>query len=260
VSICRLDNGETLGVATPSYSVVQLGDVFAPAQVLVERGDMNLDRVQVVDGGRRVRLSGLFGLSAISRPLGALDAPDVLAHFATFTADFSGKARNTAALQTMRVICMNGATTMDRAGMVSITHTGDATHKTRVAYAALLRVTEAAQAEAATFQRFAERSMSAREFAFFASRLLDQVRGEIEDEAKRSQRDREIAELAQLFVAGAGNTGSSLWDGYNAVTEWVDHQKARAGKVRDAAKAFESANYGTGERVKRAARAMLTRW
>jgi len=260
VGICRTDSGEVLGTATPSYSCVQLADVFAPAEVLAQRGQMSLEKIQVVDGGSRVRLSGLVGMTAIPRPLGALDAPDVLAHFATFTADFSGKARNTAALMTMRLICLNGATTLDRAGVVSIKHVGQATEKTRQAYAALLNITEAAQAEAAMFQGFAQRPMNAVEFVAFAADVLNTVRGEIEDGAKQARREAEIAELAQLFVGGAGNTGSSLWDGYNAVTEWVDHQKARAGKVRDAAKHFESANYGTGERVKRAARAMLARW
>jgi len=258
VGICRTDTGEVLGTATPSYSVVQLADVFAPAQVLAERGEISLNQVQVVDA--KVRLSGLVGISAIERPLGALSRPDVLAHFATFEADFSGKARNFAQLHTLRLWCSNGATTQDASGRVAIKHVGNATGKTHQAYAQLLNITEAAQAEAALFQRMAQEPMTPSAFRGFAARLLEEAKGKAEEREAQEKREREVCELERLFVRGQGNTGSSLWDGYNAVTDWIDHQRARKGSRRSAAALFESANYGGGERVKRTARAMLTRW
>lgn len=261
MSICRLDNGETLGIATDSYHPVQLADVFAAAQVLVSSGELQLRSVQKVAGGRKVRLSGVIGYSVIARMAGAtLPGPDVLAHLATFEADFSGKAKNRAMLSTVRMWCTNGATTRDSAGAVEITHTGNATQKTRDAHELFLAVSATAQAEAMELQGLALKPMSRRECRLFAERLLNAVRGEAEADAAFDKRGLEIDEMERLFVEGEGNTGSSLWDGYNAVTDWVDHQRARSGKAYDAAKAFESANFGTGERVKRAARAMLTRW
>lgn len=261
VALTNDKTGATLGITTPKYAPLQSGDTFAPAQVLVERGDMQLSRVQVVDGGKRIRLSGLVGLSVIERHFGrTFDQPDMLANFATFTCDHTGKGSNTAQLQSIRVICMNGVTTLEASGMVRTSHVGNATERMREAYRQLLAVTEAAQIEAASFQRMAAGPMTPATFRGFAAGLLDKVRGELTDDGKLAARERELRELEDLFLGGAGNTGSSLWDGYNAVTEWVDHQKARAGKVRNAAKAFESAQYGTGQRVKAAARAMLTRW
>gem|GEM_PF-5460382 len=42
------------------------------------------------------------------------------------------------------------------------------------------------------------------------------------------RRNRWIGDYEQLvsnFYHGMGNTGKNLWHAYNAVTEWVDHQR-----------------------------------
>jgi hypothetical protein len=259
VALCRMDSGQPLGIATPAYGVVQLADVFAPAQVLVERGEMELTSLQVVNGGSKVRLGGLLGVSVIER-LGGSEAPDALAHFASFEADFSGAARNQARLFTLRLVCFNGATTKDSSGLVSIRHSLNAENRTREAYATLLNLSQAALREAGDFQRMASVPMGRNEYLRFAQRLLAEVRGEADTADKVTRREREIVELCELFVNGAGNTGSTLWDGYNSVTDWLDHQHERSGKAKQLDRVFESNTYGTGDRVKAKARALLARY
>jgi hypothetical protein len=50
----------------------------------------------------------------------------------------------------------------------------------------------------------------------------------------------------ELFHTGRGNTGRTLWDGYNAITEWVDHHRPARDWV-------EMTQFGSGDALKRQA-------
>lgn len=66
--------------------------------------------------------------------------------------------------------------------------------------------------------------------------------------------------LATLFTRGAGNTGRTRWDAFNAVTEFVDHSRTvRVTEGRSRAEVrFESTLMGSGDEVKARAFDLLT--
>ncbi len=94
----------------------------------------------------------------------------------------------------------------------------------------------------------------------FAAEWLEATAGEA---IQADKRRHEVEELVQLFEAATGNNGTTLWDGYNAVTESLDHEHARYRGPSDRIKAagkLESTLSGQSYARKGKAREMPARW
>lgn len=111
-----------------------------------------------------------------------------------------------------------------------------------------------------------ERSQMNREsFVYFAHDLLNDVRGPIRTDdadearvkARRKAREDEIATLLDYFENGVGNHGETRYDAFNAVTEYVTHQRQRLTKSAWGQKQLENrfANvvFGQGRSINTAA-------
>jgi phage/plasmid-like protein (TIGR03299 family) len=256
---CRLDTGAALGVVGQRYAVCQHAEAFAPADALVAEGRLTLEAVHLAEGGARARLVGLFAQSQVQRLDGA---SDVLAHFALFGNAHDGTGSTTAGLYTLRLRCTNGMTSRRAHGFVSLRHTRSIHDRIVDAQGALFRIREQAIRETEAFQALARSPMTAAQFRSFAEELVGDTRAEITDptERLRSRREREVAELCRAFQSGQGNTGETAWDGYNGVTEWLDHQRGRLRTAAAFAKRWESCFGGNGQRIKaRALEKLLAR-
>ena len=255
----RADRMEVLGKrwVGKGYEIVQTAEAFATADVLMQRGDFSPTKVSV--NGARVSLHGVIGASAIERI--DCDTPDVIAHFATFRTAHDGTLGIEASFGSLRLECFNGMTSRQMFGAVKVYHTKNAADRMAEATATLLKLNDAAARETKMFQQLARERMSRPAFADFATELLKSIRGEADSERKLAKRNAELDELEYLFMDGQGNNGSTLWDGYNSVTEWLDHKLDRAGvsDTQRRLKAFESNDHGHGNKVKSRALRMLTR-
>lgn len=238
-----------------TYEVVQTADAFAAADILIANGDLSPTTVKV--NGAKIRLSGIIGGSAIERL--DSDRPDLIAHFGSFSTAHDGTGGIEASLFSLRVVCFNGMTSRQHVQSVKIRHTRSATDRIAQAASAILGLRESAVQETILFQRLARQRMTREDFTDFASDLLNAVRQEADTDRKRAKRDADLQQLESLFVSGQGNSGSSLWDGYNSVTEWLDHKLTRGG-VSNAQRrltAFESNDSGHGNKIKSRALRML---
>lgn len=261
VVLVREDSNKPLGVTSDSYGVIQNTEAFAGAAALAKTdGEFQPAAVQVLGGGEKVRLSCLIGESTLQRADGR---PDVLGHFAQFETSHNGTGSALGKLFTLRLICFNGMTTAETVASYSVRHTANAVDRLAEAQAVLLGIREAAVRETELFQRLAYRRMSREEYVRFAARLLDEERGELTEEStarSRSIRESDLADLLSFFEGGQGNTGETAWDGFNGVSEWIDHRRAKLAETREQfAKRFESANSGSGARTKARALRLLTR-
>lgn len=123
----------------------------------------------------------------------------------------------------------------------------------------------AVEAEA---QRLAELPMELRSFKEFACAwMTGQETAEAGVKAVSEAEGRKLAEvekvgeaLTHLFQHGAGNRGRNRWDAYNAVTEFLDHQRGRIRKWRSLDARFGSLSGGDAEKKKRRAHRLLARW
>ncbi len=253
----RTDTWAPLGVVGTKYTVGQTLAQLAPVGALVERGEMDLTAIRVKDNGARVQVSGIMGVSEIQN---GTHGADVLAHFGTFEASHDGSKSTWGSMSTLRLVCLNGMTSRDMVGKYNIRHTKNADTKIQEAARLVLGLQDDAVAEIAAFQAMAQSRMTRAEFHAFAETLLASIRGEItdvEEQAKaKARRDREIEELETLFSGGTGTHGETLYDGFNAVTEWIDHQKNRKGDIRYD---FDSTAFGAANKMKGKARRLLTR-
>ena len=68
-------------------------------------------------------------------------------------------------------------------------------------------------------------------------KVVDKVFGEAIIERKRE-------ELEQLFYGGAGNEGKTLYDAFNAITEFTSHRVRKNEKSQ-----FQYVNFGSGRRL-----------
>ena len=259
VGLYRSDTWSELGSAGPNYGILQNEEAFAAADLLVGNGEMALEALQVIDGGARIRLSGLVGTSHIDQ-LGA--GPDVLAHYAMFEANHDGIHSTMGRLYTVRLQCFNGMTSAETSGSFSVRHTSKASDRLKEAQAALVNVTTAAIEETALFQKLAQRSMSQAAFLDFANALLDSVRKPLTEDAsdrQRKNRERDIDALVEFFNHGEGNHGVSEYDAYNAVTDWVTPRLEKMKTAVAFQKKFESQATGYHARTKAKALRILTR-
>lgn len=252
----RTDTWAPLGVVGTKYTIGQTLAQLAPVGALIERGEAQLTSIRVKDNGARVQVSALIGVSEIEQAQG----PDVLAHFGTFEASHDGSKSTWGSLSTIRLVCLNGMTSNDLVGKYNIRHTKNADTKIQEAARVMLGLQEDAVTDIAAFQEMAKTRMTRAEFHVFADELLASIRGEItnaEEQAKAAaRREREIEELETLFSGGTGTYGETLYDGFNAVTEWIDHQENRKGDIRYS---FDSTDFGAANKMKGKARRLLTR-
>jgi phage/plasmid-like protein (TIGR03299 family) len=175
----------------------------------------------------------------------------------------------------VRVVCANTASMAlgekdEAAHEVSIRHSGDMAAKLEEC-ARVMRLAQASfdqQAEVA--RALANAPMTKADALGFFAQLLTGEANEIE--AARKFRDAEgrsatilanaAGQLAQLFAAGKGNVGETRWDAFNAVTEFIDHQRGRLSNWKRAvskldATGLDSAWFGDGAKRKATALRLL---
>lgn len=265
VNSYRTDTGAPLGIVGENYGVVQTDLQLGPLGELMRQGQVEAASVQVVQGGALVRVGAIIGASTVGiLPDGK---PDTLAHMALFEVSHAGQKSNRVALYTIRLACLNGMTAQEMVRQYTLRHTSQAAERAKEATRIFLGMQEEATREVEVFQQLRARPMSVPDFRAFANELLDEQRGTVDRQAKdeehleklRKRRENAVEELVGFFTNGQGNRGATAWDGYNGITEWLDHKRSRRGvtdqRLLDGA--FESNAFGSGNRYKARALRML---
>ena len=152
----------------------------------------------------------------------------------------------------VRVVCQNTwnlAIGSGRQRVFGVRHTVNVEGNIAQAIRFVEMADEQARIEQDKARILAERVMVPSSADSFFRRLL--VVDPFETEVK-GKVGAQLDDLNRLFVRGAGNSGVTRWDAFNAVTEFVDHSRTvRAGNGRSKAEArFESVLLGTGDDMK----------
>lgn len=239
-AVVRQDTQVAFDVVGTKYVPVQNSELFAIPDLLVDEGQVSYETAGSLLEGRTVWALARFGTADVTRLNGARD---MLHQYMLWFAKHDGNCSVVGGLTTVRVVCKNtcdaaaGTNGKNLGSRVRVRHTKSAAERIAEAHRVLLEVREGSQEAFQEAQNLAKRAMNGPDFRAFAHSWLDAERGELakadaEDTkaaarmaAAMEKREERVTELEELFRKGKGNSGESLWDAYNAVTEWLDHKR-----------------------------------
>lgn len=178
----------------------------------------------------------------------------------------------------VRCVCWNTLTWGRREGL-RIPHTASSAQAMAAAYEEIEKAIDSRKNVAEVLQELADAPFARSDMEVFAAQLLtgkddpEEAVAAFEEELADEEHKQRAANLRQrreallgLFEHGPGNLGRDRYDGFNAVTDFVDHpekwlksQKARNAEWKQLARRFESGQFGTGARLKKRALRLLTR-
>lgn len=126
-------------------------------------------------------------------------------------------------LTDVRVVCNNTLTAAENAKAALFTsHYGNVTKRVEEAIKVLGWATEATRATFAIYEALDRKPCSSDEAYGLFGKLLP-----VDDEGTPTAASVDKAlEMMHLFKNGAGNNGKTMFDAVQAVTDWVDHNKA----------------------------------
>lgn len=231
-ALLRDDTFAQLGFVSKSYEVVQNSVLTGLVRPLVEEGLLEVKNTGWIKGGRLVfvqaQMAEEFTVAGESHQ-GML----------TLLNSHDGSTQLSAGVTDIRVICQNTF------AMAYSEMSTRLQHKLGVNERALgiTETLEYVNTRMKMFQDAAETLSRAKATTAQVEQVFRSAYGKKQDETVRNW-----DELWALYRNGRGNEGSTLWDAFNAVTEFSTHKSRK-----EAGSRFAYSNFGSGATIARRA-------
>ena len=235
-ALIRNDTQHVLGIVGKAYTPRQNPNAFAFMDTLCQQHEAKYEYVYMVDGGRQMIVQAKIDKNFNVR------RGDEIATYITMMNSFDGSTPFKIFFTPIRLFCTNqlGSAMRNRAECISIRHTVNSEVKAEDAFRVLCTATQ-------YFAQFKEKAKTLANKALDAAkaaRFLKECFGDAE--TSKNVRTKNVHdEVMRLANTGSGNNGSSMWDMYNGVTEYIDHIRGK-----DAEKRLASALIGSGSGIK----------
>lgn len=230
--LVRDDNFDQVGVVGRRYEVVQNSVLTNLVKPLVEEGLIEITNQGYIGTGSKVfiqaQMTEEYNIAGESHKA-----------MLTMMNSHDGTSPLAAGVTDTRVICQNTF------AMAMEDMTTRLQHKLGINEQAL-KITETLDFVNERMRRFAEAAEVLKSTKATVTKVDSIIRNAYGKKDNETVRNRD--EIVNLFFAGAGNEGGTLWDAFNAITQFNTH---RSGKTADSR--FGYANFGTGARVARRA-------
>jgi phage/plasmid-like protein (TIGR03299 family) len=264
----RTDTNEVLGVVSDRYKVIQQSEAFEFVDILRENNvQMTLDSAGIYGNGSYCWVSAKLPEQEIVRIDGT---EDIITPYMFFSNGHTGYHATTMSLLQNRVWCCNQVQSIINGipNQFKTKHRGDYKASLRDAQNTMALSEKYFEESLGLMQRMAKKEMSLTSFNTFAPEYMNLVKGKIDTMPNKKSysqnhesRQRTIAELTSYFTGGKGNTGETVWDAYNSVTEWIDHKVERMKTAKNLRKRYETSMRnsidGSGKRQRQAAANLL---
>lgn len=234
-------NPVQLGTVTNNYQILQNRDAFIPFDPLVKEGLIEYTAAGALLNGARVwiaaKLVGVKPEDTVVRT--TKKAVDTVEAFWLLYNGHDGMTAVNINLTAIRPVCFNTVTaalfdkTFGDNSAKNKAHgkdTGHAGVKARHAANVNANVAQAVSTLERTHAQFgklmeayramAQAKLTDAKIAKFFKRTFPVVDGE----EWSTRRKNQIEEMTRLALEGTGNNGTSVWDLFNGVTEWIDHK------------------------------------
>lgn len=232
IALLRDDSYEMLSIVSPSYEVFQNHQLKNLVMPMVEEGLLKVVNMGELGGGRRVFIQAQMANEYI------VAGEETNAQL-TFLNGHDGGTMLSAGVTSVRVICQNTfAQAMTDMGS-RLRHSVDIHEKAVTIQETAKYVNEGM----IKYQEAAELLAVTKTNSGKVDELIARAFGK-----KSSAEVRCRDQIQQLFTNGTGNSGQTLWDAFNAVTEYTTH---KAKNTED--KRFQYAQFGSGAVISRRA-------
>jgi phage/plasmid-like protein (TIGR03299 family) len=254
----RDDTGEVLGVVSDGYKpfenmdLAKMADSMAGADAAVRT-----ETAGTLHGGRRV-----FACVRLPADVIAAHPEDISQSYVLISNGHGGTASLNAYLTSVRVVCMNTLRMSERdlSRGTRFRHTGDFESKVKAAREALGLAYQENERFQEAVSAMAAMQLSSADLASFLQLALVDIYGHMSDDMEPESKEKLLAKRKAMADQVLENherdvARGTVWGALNAVTEWNDHQRSRAGARTDArlhSNLFGASNVSKGKALRRA--------
>lgn len=260
------------GIVSDSYEMIKNEDLFRCFQPLIESGLGTIESAFSMKNGAKQAIS-------VKLP-GSLNVRgDEIVKYALLSNGHDGQTKAKVILTPVRVVCANTLAVAENKGnkenaIISVKHTKNVLTNIKNIVNLIDAYNHQFLATEEQFQALATKEINQEELktyvkvVFNVTSSLEKAFADIdakvslaEQSEEKERRSNLFDKIATNFVSGAGNKGRDLWDAYNAVTQYLTHE--RGNKNTTASDRLHDQMYGNAktlsDRALSAATMMLTR-
>lgn len=255
VAICRTDNGSYLGTVGKGFMPVQNIEQAAFIDSLCGEGQAVVESCGALRGGRRT-----FWSIKLANAL-TIGTSDTVERYLIVANGNDGSLSFKAFWSPIRVVCtntLNAAMRRSKSG-VSLRHTGSIMNRIAAAKHVLGLANEYYSEIGEQFNRLAKVSLDDKGFKAYLDELIPLPKDGTPADSVAAVRDQ----LTRNWQSGRGVevTSPSMWRAYNAITEFVSHQRTARGKSEliRAENRFDAVLLGAGRALQQQAFEVATR-
>jgi phage/plasmid-like protein (TIGR03299 family) len=254
----REDTGDVLGIVSDGYKpfenmdLAKMADSMAGADAAVRT-----ESAGTLHKGRRV-----FACVRLPQDVVAAHDEDLSRSYVLISNGHGGTASLNAYLTSVRVVCMNTLRMSERdlSKGIRFRHTGDFESKVKAAREALGLAYQENKRFQEAVSAMAAMQLSSADFASFLAFALVDIYGHMSDDMEPESKEKLLAKRKAMADKVLENherdiARGTLWGALNAVTEWNDHQRGRAGARTDArmhSNLFGASSVSKGKALRRA--------
>jgi phage/plasmid-like protein (TIGR03299 family) len=237
-AVVRDDNDVALGVVSPSYELVQNEDLKSLISPMVSEGLLTVTNQGYLSKGAKV-----FIQAQVNQEFQV--AGESYKGLITLLNGHTGNASVAIGTTATRVICSNTFAMAYKDIGEKFRHSVGVTERVLESTAVVNYVNDAMR----KYSEYVETLASAR----CTNSQLKQAVEQIYQQPVDKMRDSFVSQLNNLFYNGKGNEGRTMYDCFNAITEYATHYSRKSKDGR-----FNYANFGKGADINRRAMAVLT--
>lgn len=236
----RTSDNSILGVVGPEFLPLQNIDAFKFFQPFIDDGSAKLEAAGSLRNGRRV-----WVLASIKQAAEVI-AGDEVRNYVLLAHGHDGSLAIRVGFTMVRVVCANTLSASlddDKSKLIRINHRKHAAKSLELVQGAMKLASQSFEANVETFKELARRDCTEALLKSYTREVFGVGNANDEDASKRI-----VASVLRLFESGRGTdiagVRGTLWGAYNAVTEYLTHER---GKTADAR--VESAWFGDAAKL-----------
>lgn len=225
----RPDTNQVLGIVGRNYQPIQNSLAMAFMDVIVqEHGFTYKKAISRNNGATSV-------IVAESERTTAIRVGDEVSKEIKLVNGFDGKNGFSVEFSMMRLVCLNGMVKPEKESAIKFKHTINVESRMETALKVFNKSINIHEQFIAQSKALAQKALDKAMVEEFLNNLWP---------SESNKNDKKKERILEIAHTGKGNTGNTMWDLYNGVTEWVDHYASKDENRTD------YANFGSGVKLK----------